>query len=633
MRLHYTRIFALIASLTILSPGCSRSDRISPSVTLSPGAVNGVTVEKDGRKLVIYGDPGNDMKRSDMVLFTHYRRDVVWAGRELVKKGSYAIAPLEEKQYFTGSDSLWTLYSKARFHDYYCQSTKIGSVPLKADRYVTGGEIISWHGIDFKVLSTPGFTRGAVSYLAEIDGKKFAFTGDLIYGEGKIFDLYSFQDAWEEIRGYHGYASRVGRLLSSLRIIASEKQDFIIPARGPVIRDPEEAIKKLINSIEQLYMNYLSVSAYRWYYPARVTAIADSFLGSSSRVEWMPYSSVILKKAPGWYRHFSNSNLVVADDSSAFLIDCGVKDAFDEVMKMKHSGAIRKLDGIFITHYHDDHTDLINDVVKEFGCPVYVTKELKDILENPSAYHLPCLTAHPIQNLTIMESGQRMEWKDFTLTFNYFPGQTLYHDALLFQKKNGEAIFFIGDSFTPSGIDDYCLLNRNLLHPGTGYFYCLDMLRTLPSNVLLANQHVEPLFAFSREQLDHMTNVLQERTKILKELFPFDDVNYGIDEQWTRVYPYGQKAVPAGSAEFSVRIFNHSATEKTFTLEPDKSEGFVIEPAKASVVIAPNSEGAQKFKVKISKGVSPGISILTVDIKTGEWDLHEWVEGLVEISR
>ena len=259
--------------------------------------------------------------------------------------------------------------------------------------------------------------------------------------------------------------------------------------------------------------------------------------------------------------------------------------------------------------------------------------ELKDILENPSSYHLPCLTTNPITNLTIMESGEKMKWKEFTLTFNYFPGQTIYHDAVLFEKSNGEAIFFVGDSFTPSGIDDYCLLNRNLLHPGTGYFYCIDMLKDLPGNVLLANQHVEPLFAFSREQLDHMTDVLIERTKLLKELLPFDDINYGIDEQWARIYPYGQKASPGGSLDYSVKIFNHSGEAKTFTLEPSQSEDLNVEPGKASIVIGPQTEGEQNFRVSVSKKAAPGISLLFVTVKFDRWDLHEWCEGLVEISR
>jgi glyoxylase-like metal-dependent hydrolase (beta-lactamase superfamily II) len=536
-------------------------------------------------------------------------------------------------QYFAKSDSLWRDYSLARFHDYYCQTTKFGYLPLKADRYVKGGDIIKWQGIDFRVFDTPGYTRGAVTYIAEIDGKKFAFVGDLIFGEGKIFDLYSFQDFFREIRGYHGYAARVGKLISSLQVIAAERPDFIVPSRGPVISDPGAAVQKLIQTIRQLYSNYMSISAYRWYYPEQMNALADSITGTSAKIDWMPYSSVILRDTPEWYRHISNSNLVLSGDSSAFLIDCGTKEAFGEILKMKHSGRLKRLDGVFITHFHDDHTELINEVVKEFGCPVYVTRELKDILENPSSYHLPCLTTHSIPNLTIMENGEKMTWKEFTLTFNYFPGQTIYHDAVLFEKSNGEAIFFVGDSFTPSGIDDYCLLNRNLLHPGTGYFYCLDMLKDLPGNVLLSNQHVEPLFAFSREQLENMTDVLLERTLILKDLLPFDDINYGIDEQWARIYPYGQKASPGGSLDFSVKIFNHSGEAKTFTLEPAETEGLNVEPEKVSIVIGPQTEGEQNFRVSVSETAAPGISLLFVTVKFDGWDLHEWCEGLVEISR
>ena len=70
--------------------------------------------------------------------------------------------------------------------------------------------------------------------------------------------------------------------------------------------------------------------------------------------------------------------------------------------------------------------------------------------------------------------GSHWRWKEFEMTLYYFPGQTLQHDALLVKKDTGEQFFFIGDSFTPSGIDDYCLLNRNLLHEGTGYLFCLQ---------------------------------------------------------------------------------------------------------------------------------------------------------------
>jgi len=621
----------LILPLSFIILQYSYSQKISESVRFSSGAVNGVFIEKNGKNLVVYGDPGGGIKKAEMVLFTHFRRDVIWAGRSLVQNGAVAVVPAGEKSYFIKGDSIWTKFRQSRFHDYYCQTTRIGISPLNVNRFVQGGEILKWQNTDIKVLNTPGYTRGSVSYIVDIDNKRYAFTGDLIYGDGKILDLYSFQDSLKDILPYHGYAVRLGQLISSLQLIAVQKPDIIIPARGPVIKDPDASIQKLIQRIRLVYQNYLSISAYRWYYEDRTNLMYNHVLGKPASFDWMPLASTE-KNPPSWYYHFSNSNLVFAKDSSAFLIDCGTKTAYDQLVKMKKSGQLKSLDGIFITHYHDDHTDFINDVVKEFNCPVYVTKELKDILENPSAYHMPCLTTHPIHDLTIVRDDQKMHWKDFTLTFHYFPGQTLYHDAVLFEEKNGRAVFFAGDSFTPSGIDDYCLLNRNLLHSGTGYFYCINILKNLPDKVLLSNQHVAPLFAFSRQQLDNMENILTERTALLKDLFPWDNLNYGIDEQWVTVYPYGLTVKPGQSVDFSVKIFNHSEVKKTFQIEPNVPAGFNVEPLNNSIVLKPLNEGEIKFKLIAPEQIIPGVRLLTVNARFDNWDLREWSEALIEIS-
>jgi len=620
----------LIYLMPLLFLQCSDSQTISESVRVSQKAVNGVFVKRNGATLVVYGDPDNKIKRADMVLFTHFRRDVIWAGRKLVQNGSPAVIPDEEKAFFTSGDSVWTNLSQTRFHDYYCQTSKIGIVPFNGERPVKGGEILKWQDIDIIVLKTPGYTRGSVSYIMDIDGKRLAFTGDLIYSDGKIPDLYSFQDSLRSIGGYHGYAARLGHLISSLQIIAGQKPDVIIPARGAIITDPDASIQKLIQRIRSVYQNYLSISAYRWYYPERMNIMSDHVLGRDSHVDWMPYA-VIEKNPPPWYMHISNTNLIIADDSTGFLIDCGARGTFEKLVQLKQSGRLKSIDGIFITHYHDDHTNYINSVAKEFGCPVYATTELKEILENPGAFNLPCLTTESMTNLNIMQDGQKMSWKDFTLTFRFFPGQTIYHDALLFEKSNGESIFFIGDSFTPSGIDDYCLLNRNLLHPGTGYLYCIDILKKLPGKVLLANQHVEPLFSFSEQQLDRMTDLLLERNSFLKDLFPWDNVNYGTDEQWVSVYPYSQKVTPGETVEYTVRIFNHSETIKTYIIDPDVPEGFKLDQETASIVIKPQTEGEQSFEIRVAKEATPGISLMLTGIKTGNWDLREWSEALIDV--
>ena len=632
MRTFPNHMAICISLVTVLFVSNSYSQKLTKQVRVTSGAVNGVFIEKNGKTLVVYGDPKEEINKAEMVLFTHFRRDVIWAGRNLVQKGALAVVPTAQKSYFTKGDSIWSNFRTKRFHDYSNQTTKVGIAPVKVHRFVQGGEIVKWQDIDFTVLNTPGYTRGSVTYLADIDNKRFAFTGDLIYGDGKIIDLYSFQDSLRGVDGYHGYATRLGQLVSSLQRIAEQKPDYLIPSRGPIIMDPAPAIQKLMDRIHSLYQNYLSITAQRWNHTDRMITLTNHVLGPAAGVDWMPFASVIEKNPPSWYKHINSSNLVVAQDSSAFLIDCGSRKVIDELVKLRQSGRIKRVEGIFITHYHDDHTDFINEAVKEFGCPVYVTSELKDVLEHPAAFHMACLTTELIPTMTTMQDGQKMSWKEFALTFRYFPGQTIYHDALLVQKTNGEAIFFIGDSFSPAGIDDYCFQNRNWLQPGTGYFRCLDILKGLPDHVLLSNQHIQPLFEFSRQQLDRMTSVLDERNAILKGLFPWDDVNYGTDDQWAGLYPYGQKGVRGKTVDFAVKIFNHSDTPKTFFVEAVVPDGFSVKSAIKPLVIEPRTEGGRTFTIKIPKEAPVGVSLVVVNVKFDAWDLREWSEGMIEIE-
>ena len=104
--------------------------------------------------------------------------------------------------------------------------------------------------------------------MLETGGKRIACTGDLIYGDGKLFDLYSLQDAVPEAkaRGYHGYAARAGDLIRSLRAIAKEKPDILLPARGPAITDPQASIARLIHRLQVFLQSHFETDALRWYW-------------------------------------------------------------------------------------------------------------------------------------------------------------------------------------------------------------------------------------------------------------------------------------------------------------------------------------------------------------------------------
>ena len=614
-----------IACLIFCALTANAAERIAPGVTVVGGPVNGVLLGSAPKIIAIYGDAGMGGGRYEKVLFTHYRRDVVWSGRALADAGAEAIYPAEEEPLFTGAGEFWAKYSQ--FHDYADQSTRILAAPIAAGRGVRGGDRIDWNGISIEVRDTPGYTRGAVSYLFTAGGKRIACVGDLIYGDGQLLDLYSLQDAIAETKedGYHGYAARASQLIASLRAIAEWKPDVVIPARGPVIRDPQAAIARLITRLQDVFAGYFAVSALHWYRGDEKLNLQARRIFGDRPVDWMPFARTA--DPPSWVRVIGNTRVIVSSTGNAFVVDCGNRRLLDGVKKMRSDGDFKQVEGIWVTHYHDDHTNFVQTASEELNAPVFSSPEMVDVLEHPSAYKIPCLTANPIRKVTAAPDGGTRRWHEFQFTYSYFPGQTLYHDGLLVKKDGGESVFFIGDSFTPSGIDDYCLLNRNFTDPEQGYEYCLNYVKRANPDWLV-NEHVNPAFHFSAPQIDTMLANMRKRRTQLAALFPWDDPNYGVDDQWARFYPYRSEAKPGERVELKVIVLNHSPVAREYTVTPHVPEGWRVNGGPYR--IKAGARHTTEVVIPLTAGPN-GLGVITADIAFDKWQMREWMEALVDV--
>jgi glyoxylase-like metal-dependent hydrolase (beta-lactamase superfamily II) len=620
----------LVATLLAQASWSLGAENITPSCSFERGAINGVLVDREEACLAVYGWSNSEANNIQHVLLPHGRRDLLWKARPLLDVGAEAIAPERARYFLEQPGDFWKAFTVTRFHDYGQQSTKICAEPLPVERWVKEGDEIRWQKLTLRVLDTPGYTRGSASYITELDGKKVAFTGDLIYGDGKILDLYSFQDSIDEakIRGYHGYGSRLAGLVASLHKVADEQPDVLVPARGPVIRDPQEAIAKLVRRVQALYRNYLSTSALHWYFgKERMEMCGRRVLGPGADVELMPLCRH--EATPDWVFEHSTSRLLVSEDGHGFLLDCGYQRVIDAVEELISQGVLKDVEGIFVTHFHDDHTDFVQTAAETFQCPVYATREYSDVLEHPEAYHLPALTPNPVRKVTVMGDGQRIRWHEFELTFHFFPGQTLYHGALLAKKEGEKPILFIGDSFAPSGIDDYCVLNRNLVHEDSGYLRCLTKLRAEKEDFWLVNEHIRHVFAFSPSELEYLERRYRARIELLRELFPWDDPNYGIDEQWAVFYPRGAALAPGATREFELRITNHSPVERTFEVTVHAA-GLKLKEPTSSITLPARQSGAVAFHAQ--SGSAPGNYLITADIRSDGMEFRRWTEALVTVE-
>ena len=626
----------ILSAFAMLCAGSAKALRaegvLGSRISVERGAVNSVTLSSGEARLAVYRRESSAASRVEMLLLTHHRRDLAGRANEGHVEGSSTVAPEAERNWLENPQAFWNDFTKNRFHDYGCFSTKILASPLKGSvRWVHGGDEIQWRDIKLQVIDTPGYTRGSISYSTTIENKKIVFTGDLIYGDGQLFDLYSFQEAITEasVRGYHGYAGRLGELVISLRKIAALQPDVLIPARGPIVENPRAAIDKLISRVSALYANYLSTNALHWYFKEeRMRICGERVLGKDAPIQLMPYSRH--EKAPDWVFENATSRLLISDEGHGFLLDCGYQRVIDAVQKLIDTGVVTKIDGIFVTHYHDDHTDMVQAAADKFQCPVYATEEYTDILQNPAAYHMPAMTSTPIKNITSVASGHRLLWKEFHLTFHYFPGQAIYHGALLVQRKQERPIFFIGDAMAPSGIDDYCLQNRNLVDDGGGYNLCFKKLRDIGQPFWLVNEHIPFVFQFTDEELTYLEGRYRQRTQILKDLFPWDAPNYGIDEQWAVYYPYGSTIKAGSPLNLELHITNHSPVEREFAVTPKLPTGFTLISSEPRIRLSPGQRG--KVHISVHVGSNLGNQIVTADIHSDGMDFNDWCEALVTVE-
>jgi neutral ceramidase len=613
--------------------GSNRQPNQLPSgLSLVPGAVNGVIINRLGKSLAIYGYPSGEQSVPDLLLLTHARRDVTWAAETLARRGAPVVAPERESDSLTHPEQFWDNLREKRFHDYAQQTTRMPVNPIPVSRTVKPGDTVNWADLNFRVIDTPGYTRSAVSYVVNFDGKKVAFTGDLIRDDGKLQDLFSLQDAIPDakIGGYHGWAGRLGDLMTSLDRMAAEEPDLLVPCRGPIIHDPSAAIGRLKARIRAAYSNYLSIDALRWYFKDdHMRAKANRVLGTNAQIDWMPMGETL--PLPEFIIPISNSRLILSSNHAGFLVDCGGTGIIEELRKLRSAGKLKSLDHVFVTHYHDDHTDALPALVSEFGSRVHACGSLIDLIERPGDYRLPCLTKNPTAVTAKHHDHETWLWAEYQLTIYDYPGQTLHHNALSVEGPHGWSAFFVGDSFTPSGIDDYCLQNRNFLHPGQGFFKCLDLLEQLPKDCLLLNEHVEPAFRFTPAQVARMREILARRISLLTDLFPYDDPNFGLDDSWAELHPYWIKLRSGASAPLTLRITNHSPHPGTFRAAIQTPKQIQVGPT-APIRVATQADGYSQTTVAVAPNCPPGLYVITADVGQMDFELRQWTEAVIEVE-
>ncbi len=581
-----------------------------------PDVVNVGVIERNGQRLLIDCGEGNIGGPVDWILFTHHHRDQ-WSGARRLAGAKVAV-PEAERRFFQDAEQFWDRADAILDHRYnFRPHLFTGRESLPVTRDLRGGDIFEWQGLRIEAVATPGHTDGSLSYILDVAAKRVAFTGDLICDAGRLWEFYSLQKRFPGMRGdYWAFGGAVEEVTASLDRVLQRKPDLLIPSHGAVMDDPARAVAELKSNLRAAMDNYLQLAAWRIYFPGIFPA------GRAPMLQPLPAAGY-----PKWIRHIaSTTKAIVADDGSAFLSDCGHPSAIQTLHKLLDSGELRSIDGLWITHYHDDHTSEVNAAKREFGARVHAERHMVDILENPLAYQMPCLFPESIRVDRPMEDGESIDWKGFKLTAYYFPGQTIYHDGLLVE-RDGFRAFFTGDSFANFGIDDYCSQNRCFLGRDTGYEKCFKLLLDVKPDLLVA-AHWGPV-PVSADYLRRALELFAEREKLMTRLFPWDDANFGLDPEWIRCYPYRQQALPGGRVAIEGRVYNHAPRPKDVALELRVPAGWETPPIARAVVPA-RSEGRVRFQITAPRTPVRRRHVLGLAATVDGLRLGEFAEAIVD---
>ena len=571
----------------------SHFSQLSEHLYVHHGHVN-TGILRDGDRALLIDPSGTTLHATlaelgitdvEQILFTHHHRDSTagFPRSDNVRVG----VPAKEAAWFSEVDTFWD-DPKYRWHlyNYHPHNLMLANSISVVDEYVEGMQF-EWGRASLTVLETPGHTDGSVTYLIDVDGERFAFSGDLIYDEGQLWELYSLQKG-QQTSDYHGFLGARDELTESLGKIREASPTALIPTHGVVMSDPNRAIDALLQQLGYCYDRYVAISALRHYFPKLFTEF-------EGRAGHMPIREG--KPPPEFLRHFGTTWLIISETGEAFVMDCGSPNVIKQIQQLQADGEISEVTQFWVTHYHDDHVDAIPEFQVTFPCETITDSVVARVITNPIGFRLPCISPSVTRVDRITRDGDSWQWNEFTMTAYHFPGQTYYHGGLLVEGR-GVRLFFAGDSFTMAGIDDYCSGNRNLLGTDVGYEKCLRLIQRLePTHIF--NCHVNPAFDFTDAEIQCMLNTLAEREKCYTELFPWDHANYGMDEHWVRCYPYEQEVALGETAQLRVEITNHSYEPRTAIAQPILPNAWDMEIAPRETTIPPRADGYIDFSIPI----------------------------------
>jgi glyoxylase-like metal-dependent hydrolase (beta-lactamase superfamily II) len=610
----------------------SRPRQISPSLYWLGDTCNVYLVKDGNRGLLIDFGSGKMLESTgelgitgiDWLLHTHHHRDQAQGDQKAAAQRIPIAVPAHERHLFEDAENFWR--NRRVYHLYHVRNdffTLSRNIPV-AD-LLWDYETFRWGGHEFYILPTPGHTAGSITLLAKIDGRKVAFSGDLIYSPGKVQTLHDLQYQYGAMDG-------VDLAVSSLTRLLEQKPDLVCPSHGEPFADPLPGISQLVDKLSGWFEYWREGSLTVRNQPF---AVSPHLVASNQTTS--SFYAVISDSGKGLFLDYGSASW------NAFEKFNDVTSTFDRMRFVEHTidvlkarYGLKSVDVAIPSHMHDDHINGFPHLARHYGTRIWCYENMVDILENPRGRNLGCILAEPLKVERSFRHRESFRWEEFEFSMVHSPGHTDFQMAL-FATIDGTRIAFTGDAFfnnsAQPGTDQtlrHNLIYRNDVESDSHLKSVRNILEFEPA--LIAPGHGSP-FLLNRDDARQHLERLKKMEEHMKGLVAGPEVNIGLDPSWVHIYPYQLRLLPGQRRTVEVRVRNHYSRvlviEAALVLPP----GWICQPRTVAFEVPAKGKATGEFQISLPdgwKGPCERVAI-AADVVAGGKYVGEIAEAVVDL--
>ncbi len=562
------------------------------------------------------------INKVDHILHTHHHRDQCQGDQKAVARGIPIAVPAHERHLFADAENFWR--NRRVYHLYYVRNdfnTVAQNIPVA--KTLSDYSTFRWGKMDFFVLPAPGHTLGSVALIASIDGKRVAFTGDLIFAPGKILNLYDTQINYGGTEG-------VDLGIYSLARLAEQRPEILCPSHGDPMPDPAGAIDQTVRVLTDYYRYQTGNDPVEQNRPYAVsphlichfqtTSSFYAILSDSGKAMFIDYGS-----ASGV--HFGNFERATAATDRIRFVEHSV-----DYLKRHHG--LKSIDVAMPSHMHDDHLNGFPHLIRRYGTGIWCYENMVEIFENPRGENLGCILGEPFKVARSFRNGEKFKWEEYEFEVTHNPGHTEYQMAL-YVTVDGTKVAFTGDAFfatgRPDGILRHNLIFRNHVENDSHLKSIRNVIDHEPA--IIAPGHGKA-YAVDRSMLLATEKHLRRQSDLFSEVLPAGEVNFGLDPSWVKLYPYQMLLTRGQRQRAEVRVQNHYSRSMKMEVAPITPQQWRLEPEVLKFEVPANGHAKQQFHITIPSGwepPSPRFAIAADVVRDGKY-LGQITEAVVELA-